>query len=136
MSSLSNTTHAAMDSAAFSLMSRMHVILRRMNERVTDIEYMRVDPTYCRTILNLASALPNEDLKDISAKLELLYFGDEGIFMVPRTKPLLEKFSSPSTPSRSSIPTLDRKAEIVDTSGLPSIDQDSLIDQMYVGRLR
>jgi hypothetical protein len=136
MSSLSNTTHAAMDSAAFSLMSRMHVILRRMNERVTDIEYMRVDPTYCRTILNLASALPNEDLREISAKLEELYFGDGGIFMVPRTKPLLERFTSPAAPTRPTIPTLDRKPELVDTSSLPSIDQDSLIDQMYVGRLR
>jgi Amt family ammonium transporter len=42
---------------AFALMGRLHVILRRQSGRITDIEYMRIDPGYCRYLLELASGM-------------------------------------------------------------------------------
>jgi hypothetical protein len=73
------------DNLAFSLMARMHVILRRQNERVIDIEYMRIDPVYCRYILDLALQSPNTDLHDIAVKLNDIYFGEQGLVCRDRT---------------------------------------------------
>jgi hypothetical protein len=78
-------------------MGRLHVILRRQSGRVTDIEYMRIDPVYCRYLLKLAGELDNDDLDQICKKLEEVYFGLEGLFVcAPRKMPLLAQFNATS----------------------------------------
>lgn len=115
-SSNTNKTHGvAQDNLAFSLMGRMHVILRRQNERVTDIEYMRIDPKYCRHILDLALRLPHEDLHAICVRLDEICFGQDGMFA-----PLLP--AAPPTPAPP-------------PSG-PGPVQNPSMGQTYIGRLR
>ncbi|MBC3926977.1 hypothetical protein H8K29_02080 [Undibacterium sp. CY21W] len=132
------------DNLAFSLMARMHVILRRQNERVIDIEYMRIDPVYCRYILDLALELPNTDLHDICLKLEEIYFGEHGLFVATEPAPLIKKLEGlkirPKTPL-AAIPAVSANlvAATVASAGateLPTLDQNSIVDQTYIGRLR
>jgi|GEM_PF-569571 len=135
------------DNLAFSLMARMHVILRRQNERVIDIEYMRIDPVYCRYILDLALELPNTDLHDICLKLEEIYFGEHGLFVATEPAPLIKKLEGlkirPKTPLAALAATPAVSANLVaatvtsaGTTELPALDQNSIVDQTYIGRLR
>lgn len=132
------------DNLAFSLMARMHVILRRQNERVIDIEYMRIDPVYCRYILDLALELPNTDLHDISLKLEEIYFGEHGLFVATEPTPLIKKLEGlkirPKTPlAATPAVSANLVAATVTSAGtteLPALDQNSIVDQTYIGRLR
>ena len=78
-----------LNNQAFSLMTRLHVILRRQNQRITDIEYMQVSPAYCRHVLALATQSPLPDLQEIGAKLEAFYFGQDGLFVRPSERPSL-----------------------------------------------
>src|SRR3954470_16352234 len=92
-------TRAALENQAFALMGRLHVTLRRQTGRVTDIEYMRINPDYCRYLLDMASQLPNEDLQQICMKLQDIYCGPEGLFvMAPPNPPLLARVSASATP--------------------------------------
>lgn len=119
-------TAAALDNLAFALMGRLHVILRRQTGRVTDIEYMRTDPAYCRHVLELAGGMPNDDLQDICAKLRNIYFGPDGLFM--RTLPAptrLEQFTAPPQDTRPA-----PLHEPLHDSGAPSATR------AYIGRLR
>ncbi|MDQ1815202.1 hypothetical protein RBA41_18035 [Massilia sp. CCM 9210] len=67
MSTIAQITLANVENQAFALMSRLHVILRRGQGRVTDIEYMHIDPAYCRHVPGLANATGNDDVRQISA---------------------------------------------------------------------
>lgn len=132
------------DNLAFSLMARMHVILRRQNERVIDIEYMRIDPVYCRYILDLALGLANTDLHDISLKLEEIYFGEHGLFVATESAPLIKKLEGlkirPKTPVAAtpavSANLVAAAVTSADPTKLPALDQNSIVDQTYIGRLR
>ncbi len=134
MSTSSLIQNAMSDNLAFSLMARLHVILRRQNGRVTDIEYMRVNPGYCRTILDMAQQLPNPDLHDICQKLEEIYFGEDGLFVTPAPPtPLLNRLAvrkqASSKPDESSMPDMTRIPA-------PVLDHNAMVDQTYIGRLR
>lgn len=132
------------DNLAFSLMARMHVILRRQNGRVIDIEYMRIDPVYCRYILDLALELPNTDLHDICLKLEEIYFGEHGLFVATEPAPLIKKLEGlkirPKTPlAATPAVSANLVAATVTSAGtteFPALDQNSIVDQTYIGRLR
>lgn len=65
------------DNQVFALMSRLHVILRRQSGRVTDVEYMRINPGYCRHVLDIAREHPSEDARSIGDKLWGIYFGED-----------------------------------------------------------
>ena len=121
--------NAHSDNLAFSLMARLHVILRRQNERVTDIEYMRIDPQYCRYVLNLARQLPNPDLLEICMKLEEVFFGERGLFAHPAAA---KSFAQVVTVAKVEINLKPPADETV----LPHLDQNSIVDQTYIGRLR
>lgn len=121
MSALEQVTLTTLENQAFALMSRLHVILRRQNGRITDIEYMRIDPGYCRHVLDLAARMEGEDLPQICAKLEELYFGPEGLFVRAMPKPPL------MTRLASQAPTEKPEATRL-------TDED--VDRTYVGRLR
>ncbi|MDP1980292.1 hypothetical protein [Undibacterium sp.] len=136
MSTSSLVQNAMSDNLAFSLMARLHVILRRQNGRVTDIEYMRINPGYCRAILDLAMELPNEALRDICRKLEDIYFGEAGLFVIPPpADPLLNRLISKKSSSTSGM-LVSSRIETNPLAGMPVLDHNAMVDQTYIGRLR
>lgn len=121
MSALDQVALTTLENQAFALMSRLHVILRRQNGRITDIEYMRIDPGYCRHVLEMALRLEGDDLHQICARLQELYFGPDGLFVrTPPRPPLLAR--------------LGTAQQAADTPQSPVREED--VDRAYVGRLR
>lgn len=136
MSTSSLVQNAMSDNLAFSLMARLHVILRRQNGRVTDIEYMRINPAYCRAILDLAMELPNEALHEICHKLEDIYFGEAGLFVLPPpVDPLLSRLVPKKSSSTSGM-LVNSRVETSPLAGMPVLDHNAMVDQTYIGRLR
>lgn len=119
-------TRAALENQAFALMGRLHVTLRRQTGRVTDIEYMRIDPGYCRYLLKMASLSPIEDLQDLSVKLQEIFFGPEGLFVAAEPRaPLVARLTEHA-------PTAAARAVAPSTPA----DNSDPIDRSYIGRLR
>lgn len=125
-------TRAEQENHAFALMGRLHVTLRRHSGRVTDIEYMRIDPGYCRYVLEMTAGSDNADLRELSAKLQDIFFGDEGLFTqpVPR-QPLLSRLAE--TPATTAAPDASLPSP-PQTPAAPGSDDD--VDRGYIGRLR
>lgn len=118
-------TRAALENQAFALMGRLHVTLRRQTGRVTDIEYMRIDPAYCRYLLKMASLSPVEDLQELGVKLQEIFFGAEGLFVRTEPKPpLMARLTEPAPPP----------PPAAATSTPPETDDP--VDRGYIGRLR
>lgn len=126
-------TRAALENHAFALMGRLHVTLRRHTGRVTDIEYMRVDPGYCRYVLKMTAESDNADLREISAKLQELFFDEkEGLFVLPEPKqPLLSRLTDPA-PAASVTPAASQAS----ASPATKSDDGDPVDRGYIGRLR
>ncbi|WP_188380660.1 hypothetical protein [Oxalicibacterium faecigallinarum] len=126
---------AALENQAFALMGRLHVTLRRQTGRVTDIEYMRIDPAYCRYLLKMAAISPNEDLQDISAKLQEIFFGEDGLFVrsEPR-QPLLTRLTEHHEPPPAAPPA--QPAPAAPAASSPPAGPDDPVDRGYIGRLR
>lgn len=91
MSAYDQASVARQENQAFALMARLHVVLRREKGRVTDIEYMRVDPVYCRYVLGMIGIGDSADMRELCAKLEELYFGKHGLFVSLPRPPLLAR---------------------------------------------
>lgn len=138
MSAHEQATHAAMENQAFALMGRLHVTLRRQNGRITDIEYMRIDPVYCRYVLDMALQLPNQELQHICEKLQEIYFGTGGLFMrAPPKPPALERLGGAVAAPlpRSAHP--GHMKELGPEMSMPiSSDESVEVDRGYIGRLR
>jgi hypothetical protein len=127
-------TLAALETQAFSLMGRLHVTLRRQTGRVTDIEYMRIDPAYCRHVLDMAGQTANIDVLEICGKLEEVYFGPEGLFVrAPPKLPLLARITS--SPAPAPVAPAPQAAPAAPAAAVEQ-DHGALVDQGYVGRLR
>jgi hypothetical protein len=134
---------AGLENQAFSLMARLHVIIRRQTGRVTDIEYMRLDPVYCRHVLNLAREMPNDDLPPLCEKLQEIYFGPEGLFVrAPPRQPLISKLTKPADEIRT-----DGMASNASPKALPAqsekeaseqhhLELNEAVEKAYIGRLR
>jgi hypothetical protein len=139
-------TLASLENLAFSLMGRLHVALRRQTGRVTDIEYMRLDPAYCRHVLDMAAKTANEDVAQICTKLEEIYFGVEGLFVRPAPRqPLLARLTTPTAPAAPAVavapvsvapPAVAEPAPEMQTDPAAPLDHGALVDQTYIGRLR
>lgn len=110
-----------MESEVFALMGRLHVILRRETGRITDIEYMRQDPAYCRHVLDLAAHSGNADVVALRERLESLYFGPAGLFVKPAQRPLLARGAAPHPFA---------------ATHAPAHDAGQAASKTYVGRLR
>lgn len=140
MSAHEQATHAALENQSFSLMGRLHVTLRRQNGRVTDIEYMRIDPVYCRYVLDMAMQLPNQELQQICEKLQEIYFGADGLFMrAPPKLPALERLGGAAAASSSRDLSAHpmRMEELGSGVPMPISTDDALeVDRGYIGRLR
>lgn len=148
MSALEQVSVAALENQAFALMARLHVILRRQHGRITDVEYMRQDPAYCRHVIDLAMKDASEEVAGICARLEAVFFGPEGLFVrIPR-EPLLSaapaKYAqvrpqfqarledfSPMTPAASTASIVSSVSKID-----PDFGESPRVESSYVGRLR
>jgi len=127
---MSSSSVEALESQAFGLMGRMHVLLRREIGRVTDIKYMSSNPEYCLHVLELANSTANADLQVMCHKLEEIFFGEGGLFADSAIKPHRMRVASSS---RVSIPIEHAIPEFVES---PEPDVEGEQDQHYVGRLR
>ncbi|ABR91333.1 Uncharacterized conserved protein [Janthinobacterium sp. Marseille] len=121
-------SRAELETHAFALMGRLHVNLRRQSGRVIDIEYMRIDPAYCRYLLKMASLSTSEEVQELGQKLQEVFFGEEGLFVrtEPR-QPLLARLQEPA-PSA--------PAAITPTATPAATDNADPVDRGYIGRLR
>lgn len=124
-------SRAELETHAFALMGRLHVNLRRQSGRVIDIEYMRIDPGYCRYLLKMASLSTSEEVQELGQKLQEVFFGTEGLFV--RTEPrqplltrLQEPTAAPAAPAAAPAPAPSSTAP---ETGDP-------VDRGYIGRLR
>lgn len=140
---------AELENQAFSLMGRLHVVLRRETGRITDVEYMRIDPAYCRHLIEVAQQSGNVDLEKIGDRLEAIYFGEDGLFVVaPPRPPLLARLGAgrtatpPATPAqahaRPAAPAFAGMpaAPATQAAGEVSEPPKPPESQHYVGRLR
>lgn len=59
------------DSYIYGLLGRIHVLMRRTVNRITDVEYMRVNADYAREIVRIGETTGNADLFDLCAKLKV-----------------------------------------------------------------
>jgi len=128
MSNLHRAALAQLDTQAFALMGRLHVIVRRESGRVTDIEYMRIDPAYCRHVLQLAGQISHEALPEICVRLDEIFFGRDGLFMARESQPLLAQ--RPVAPQVNSVPATSAAPES------PATAQVENAAHTYIGRLR
>lgn len=130
--STDHNTLASLENQAFALMARLHVIVRRQTGRVTDIEYMRIDPVYCRYVLNMAQAMQIDDLPAICEKLQEIYFGAEGLFVrTPPRQPLISKLNA-APPTVQPNATTDAKT----ASERHHNELNDAVEKAYIGRLR
>jgi hypothetical protein len=141
--STDHNTLASLENQAFALMARLHVIIRRQTGRVTDIEYMRLDPVYCRHVLNMAQELPNDDLPHICEKLQDIYFGPEGLFVrAPPRQPLMSRLNKLSdevltvgaaSSEKTEAPPVQSDKE---ASEQHHLELNDAVEKAYIGRLR
>ena len=57
----------------FAIAGRLHVILRREQARIIDVEWIRVNEDYAREVLRLARAGGSQELHDLSQQVEALH---------------------------------------------------------------
>lgn len=123
-------SRAELETHAFALMGRLHVNLRRQSGRVIDIEYMRIDPAYCRYLLKMASLSTSEEVQELGQKLQEVFFGEEGLFVrtEPR-QPLLARLQEPAAAAPAAAPATS-------TTTPAATDNADPVDRGYIGRLR
>ena len=123
MSAHDQVNNTNLENQAFALMARLHVILRREKGRVTDIEYMRNHPSYCRQVLGLIEVSDRAEVRELGARLDEIFFGQRGLFInKPAALPLL---------ARRPVPKPAPLPEPVVRVAPPPV-----APQTYVGRLR
>ncbi|HWV63707.1 MAG TPA: hypothetical protein VN019_08770 [Oxalicibacterium sp.] len=125
-------TRAEQENHAFALMGRLHVTLRRHTGRVTDIEYMRIDPGYCRHVLEMTAGSDNADLRELSGKLQNIFFGEDGLFVRPEPRPPLLSRLAETPPA----PLPAAHATTTQPATAPAPGSDDPVDRGYIGRLR
>jgi hypothetical protein len=131
---------AVVENHAFALMGRLHVTMRRHMNRVTDIEFMRISPDYCRHLLELALKSENEDLQSIGVKLREIYFGENGLFVIaPPKPPLIDRRKNTASAAQNPA-TFSATAAPVKTRAAPEepqgLERPMETNRAYVGSLR
>lgn len=59
-----------LESEKFAIAAHLHVLLRRTNGRVTDVEWMIKSPEYAREVIRVARMEAHADLHKLADKLE------------------------------------------------------------------
>jgi hypothetical protein len=74
------------DSHIYGLLGRIHVLMRRALNRITDVEYMRINTDYTREIVRIAEATDNAELHELCAKLRTAMELDPAAEPAPKEK--------------------------------------------------
>lgn len=93
------------ESDVFVLQTRFFVTMRRVLVRVIDLEYMRENPAYAHSVLRAAEGAPDEELRDLAARLRQL------MGLTPPSDPAPGDAPAPTsaaTPTSKSVPSLER----------------------------
>ena len=69
----------------FSLAGRVHVLLRRENNRIIDVEWLCADPSYAKEVIKLMRAAPSDELHKLAERIEEIH-------------PLLPRIERPAVP--------------------------------------
>ncbi len=59
------------DSVILGLLGRIHVLMRRVANRITDVEYMRINKDYAREIVRVAAETGNAELVELCDRLRV-----------------------------------------------------------------
>ena len=59
------------DTVIYGLLGRIHLLMRRVSNRITDVEYMRVNKDYAREIVRLARETGNAELAELATRLQV-----------------------------------------------------------------
>lgn len=59
------------ESHIYGLLGRIHVLMRRALNRITDVEYMRSNADYAREIVRIAEGTDNAELHELCGKLRV-----------------------------------------------------------------
>jgi hypothetical protein len=59
------------DSVIYSLLGRIHLLMRRQINRITDVEYMRVSKEYSREIVRLGLETGHPELVELCERLRV-----------------------------------------------------------------
>lgn len=57
----------------FSLAGRMHVLLRRENNRIIDVEWMCADAAYAKEVIKLARGVDFDELHKLADRVEQVH---------------------------------------------------------------
>ena len=127
-----------LENLALALLSHLHVLLRRERGRITDIEYMRVDPAYCRHVLAFGMQTSSVDTRELCGKLAHLYFDADGLFNRKPHVPLVERLRARAEPGVEALLQAEPPATPAPAPAEPTVSQahHEDIDRSYVGRLR
>lgn len=79
-----------LESEKFAIAAHLHVLLRRVHGRVTDVEWMIRSPEYAREVIRVARGESHDDLRRLADKLEV------ALGLAPRPAPLGRPASSAS----------------------------------------
>lgn len=112
-----------LDSEKFAIAAHLHVVLRRVNGRVTDVEWLIHSPEYAREVIRVARTEDHPELLRLADKLEAAVLPP-----VPAPKP--ERRAPP--PVESAKATGDFGASRFATSDFDPVAPR----QRYVGTLR
>ena len=112
-----------LDSEKFAIAAHLHVVLRRVNGRVTDVEWMIHSSEYAREVIRVARTEDHPELLRLADKLE-------AALLPPAPMPKPERRAPPPEPS-------SREASDFGASRFASSDFDPVVPrQRYVGTLR
>lgn len=103
------------ESEKLALAAHLHVVMRRHIGRVTDVEWMVLDPAYARAMIDIALGCGHEDVQERARKLQAALFP-------PRSRPLVEVHPAPADAPRR--PARQPQADLVNGA------------RTYVGGLR
>lgn len=119
-----------LESEKFAIAAHLHVLLRRTNGRVTDVEWMIKSPEYAHEIIRVARTEAHPDLHKLADKLEF------AIQQTPAPRPV------PARPAAAASKPAFAASESGDSSSFPASEfTPSGFDQTgarkrYVGTLR
>lgn len=74
------------ESHIYGLLGRIHVLMRRALNRITDVEYMRINADYARAIVQIAEATDNAELHELCGKLRIAMELDGPVAPPPKEK--------------------------------------------------
>ena len=74
------------ESHIYGLLGRIHVLMRRALNRITDVEYMRINADYAREIVRIAESTDNAELHELCGKLRIAMELDGPAAPAPKEK--------------------------------------------------